>query len=125
MPFGKTIRQDFCGLVLEIREGVEPQICGTIFFRYREKAHELGSSPADGGPVLSFQCRSGKRYGRTSAVSFSKSVKGLSLKFGGQHSSGIENGPMNSDRAQPMVVRYFLFNTVRENDTAGLLRSRS
>ncbi|MQM11009.1 hypothetical protein Taro_043903 [Colocasia esculenta] len=55
------IRQDFRGLVLEIREGVEPQILGTTSFR-----------------------------------------------------------PMKSDRAQPTAVRYFLFNAVRENDTAGL-----
>ncbi|MQM17250.1 hypothetical protein Taro_050216 [Colocasia esculenta] len=97
----------------------------TTSFRHRERTHELGSSPADDGPVLSFQRCTGKRYGKTSAVSFSKSVKGMSLKFGGQHPSGIENRPMNSDRAQPTAVRYFLFNAVRENDTAGLSRSRS
>ncbi|MQM11006.1 hypothetical protein Taro_043904 [Colocasia esculenta] len=88
--------------------------------RYREQAHELGSSPADGSLVLSFQRRTGKRYGRTSAVSFSKSVKELSLKFGGQHPSGIKNRPVDSDRARIPAVRCFLFKAVRENDTAGL-----
>ncbi|MQL92515.1 hypothetical protein Taro_025136 [Colocasia esculenta] len=119
-PYGKTIRQDFCGLVLKIREGVDPKIWGTTSFRYREQAHELRSSPAEGGPVLSFQRRTGKRYDRTSGAWFSKSVKVLSLKFGGQHPSGIQNRPMDSDRARIPAVRFFLFKAVRENDTAGL-----
>ncbi|MQM09728.1 hypothetical protein Taro_042601 [Colocasia esculenta] len=81
------IRQDFRSLVLEIREGVEPQIWGTTSFRYGEQTHEVGSSPDFSSPGLPFQSRARKRYGRTSGAWFSKSVKGLSLKFGGQYPS--------------------------------------
>ncbi|MQL77863.1 hypothetical protein Taro_010271 [Colocasia esculenta] len=87
---------------------------------YEEQTHGFGSSPDVGSPVLPFQNRARKRYGRTSGAWFSKSVKGLSLKFGGQHLSGMKNRPKNSDRAQIPAVRYYLFKTVRENDTAGL-----
>ncbi|MQL88960.1 hypothetical protein Taro_021526 [Colocasia esculenta] len=88
--------------------------------RYEEQTHGFGSSPDSSSPVLPFQSRARKRYGRTSGAWFSKSVKGLSLKFGGQHPSGMKNRPMNSDQAQIPAVRDFLFKAVRENDTAGL-----
>ncbi|MQL85364.1 hypothetical protein Taro_017880 [Colocasia esculenta] len=87
-PCEKTIRQDFRGSVLEIREGVEPQIWGTTSFR-------------------------------TSGAWFSKSVKGLSLKFGGQPPSDMKNEPMDSDQAQMPAVRNFVLKTTqRKTDTA-------
>ncbi|MQL70914.1 hypothetical protein Taro_003276 [Colocasia esculenta] len=72
--------------------------------RYEEQTHELGSSPDSNSLVLPVQSRTRKRYGRTSGVWFSKSVKGLSLNFGGQHPSDMKNRPMDSDRAQMLAT---------------------
>ncbi|MQM03350.1 hypothetical protein Taro_036131 [Colocasia esculenta] len=116
--YGKTSGTWFSKSV----KGSEPQIWGTESLGYDEQTPELRSSPDVGSPILPVQSRARNRYGRTSRAWFSKSAKGLSLKFGGQHPSDMKNKPMNSDRAQMPAVRYFLFKAVREIDTAGLPR---
>ncbi|MQM18208.1 hypothetical protein Taro_051196 [Colocasia esculenta] len=86
--------------VLKIREGSEHQILGTEPLGYEEPIYELGPGPHTGDPTLHAQSRAEKRSGKTSRAWFSKSVKVLSLKFGGQSPRDMRNQYMNLDRAQ-------------------------